>query len=120
MSLDKKPCDMGEICLNCQPRGINGECPDAKPAHAGPVIKVLVRGSNAPLHVTGWYGDTVFVDLPEATPAAPAPLSKERLRELMIKSGFTPYSETKLEAFAREVEQAHGIGIAAGKERTDA
>jgi hypothetical protein len=71
MSLDKKPCDMGEICLNCQPRGINGECPDAKPVPAGPVIKVLVRGSNAPLHVTGWYGDTVFVDLPEAAPAAP-------------------------------------------------
>jgi hypothetical protein len=32
MSLDKKPCDMGEMCLNCQPRGSNGECPDAAPA----------------------------------------------------------------------------------------
>ena len=23
-----EPCDMGEMCLNCQPRGPNGECPD--------------------------------------------------------------------------------------------
>jgi hypothetical protein len=23
------PCDMGEMCLDCQPRGPNGECPDA-------------------------------------------------------------------------------------------
>lgn len=23
-----KPCDMGQMCLNCQPRGPNGECPD--------------------------------------------------------------------------------------------
>jgi hypothetical protein len=21
-------CDMGEMCLDCQPRGANGECPD--------------------------------------------------------------------------------------------
>ncbi len=24
-----EPCEMGAICLNCQPRGPNGECPDA-------------------------------------------------------------------------------------------
>jgi hypothetical protein len=24
------PCDMGEMCLDCQPRGANGECPDKK------------------------------------------------------------------------------------------
>lgn len=29
---DAQPCDMGQMCLNCQPRGANGECPDAKPA----------------------------------------------------------------------------------------
>ena len=23
-----EPCDMGQMCLNCQPRGPNGECPD--------------------------------------------------------------------------------------------
>lgn len=23
-----EPCDMGQLCLNCQPRGLNGECPD--------------------------------------------------------------------------------------------
>lgn len=23
-----EPCDMGEMCLDCQPRGENGECPD--------------------------------------------------------------------------------------------
>lgn len=25
---NKQPCDMGEMCLDCQPRGENGECPD--------------------------------------------------------------------------------------------
>ena len=24
-----EPCEMGAMCLNCQPRGPNGECPDA-------------------------------------------------------------------------------------------
>lgn len=29
-------CDMGAMCLNCQPRGPNGECPDKQPAqHLG-------------------------------------------------------------------------------------
>ena len=23
-----EPCDMGEMCLDCQPRGEGGECPD--------------------------------------------------------------------------------------------
>lgn len=27
-----QPCDMGEMCLDCQPRGPNGECPDKQPA----------------------------------------------------------------------------------------
>ena len=30
------PCDMGEMCLDCQPRGENDECPDKKEA---PVCK---------------------------------------------------------------------------------
>lgn len=25
----KGPCDMGAMCLDCQPRGPSGECPDA-------------------------------------------------------------------------------------------
>ena len=28
------PCEMGAMCLNCQPRGPNGECPDAAPQPA--------------------------------------------------------------------------------------
>ena len=31
--------------------------------------KVEVRGSNQRLFITGVYGDTIFVDLPEAQPA---------------------------------------------------
>ena len=65
--------DAGDLLLYMA-RLVDQLCLAAAPvAPAGPVIKVLVRGSNAPLHVTGWYGDTVFVDLPEAAPAAPAP-----------------------------------------------
>jgi hypothetical protein len=84
-------------------------------APAGPVIKVLVRGSNAPLHVTGWYGDTVFVDLPEAAPAAPAPepLTDEQIDQVIGNSacwdGPGLGARFKKEAFARLVEQAHGI-----------
>jgi hypothetical protein len=31
-----EPCDMGAMCLNCQPRGPNGECPDAPQPKAAP------------------------------------------------------------------------------------
>ena len=31
-ALAEQPCDMEEMCLNCQPRGPNGECPDKQPA----------------------------------------------------------------------------------------
>ena len=31
MSKQPKPCDMGQMCLDCQPRGANGECPDQYP-----------------------------------------------------------------------------------------
>lgn len=27
-ALEQKPCDMGQMCLDCQPRELNGECPD--------------------------------------------------------------------------------------------
>ena len=27
----QQPCDMNELCLDCQPRGKNGECPDQLP-----------------------------------------------------------------------------------------
>lgn len=30
-ALEPKPCDMGQMCLDCQPRGANGECPDQQP-----------------------------------------------------------------------------------------
>lgn len=33
----EEPCDMGEMCLDCQPRGENSECPDK--ASAEPVCK---------------------------------------------------------------------------------
>jgi hypothetical protein len=75
------------------------------PAPAGPVIKVLVRGSNAPLHVTGRYGDTVFVDLPEAAPAAPAPepLTDADLLDLTPERdfGLTPEIEAYIVASMR-------------------
>jgi hypothetical protein len=29
VKVDMEPCDMGQMCLNCQPRGSNGECPDS-------------------------------------------------------------------------------------------
>ena len=31
--MKSQPCNMGQICLDCQPRGPNGECPDQYPAH---------------------------------------------------------------------------------------
>ncbi len=31
-----EPCEMGAMCLNCQPRGPNGECPDAPPTTPSP------------------------------------------------------------------------------------
>jgi hypothetical protein len=30
-SAEREPCEMGEICLGCEPRGAKGECPDAAP-----------------------------------------------------------------------------------------
>lgn len=30
-------CDMGQMCLNCQPRGPNGECPDQYSVHQAKV-----------------------------------------------------------------------------------
>lgn len=37
-ALQEEPCDMGQMCLNCQPRGPNGECPDKQPAQQEPPI----------------------------------------------------------------------------------
>jgi hypothetical protein len=53
MSLDKKPCDMGEMCLNCQPRGSNGECPDAKPAPSQ-IVGSLSWSCAVPWEVVSW------------------------------------------------------------------
>ena len=38
----QEPCDMGEMCLDCQPRGKNGECPDQQPAQE-PVKQVKIQ-----------------------------------------------------------------------------
>ncbi len=43
-ALEQKPCDMGQMCLDCQPRGANGECPDQQPKQE-PVSHTVVAGA---------------------------------------------------------------------------
>ena len=40
-AIDAEPqaCDMGAMCLDCQPRGKNGECPDQQPQASEPAEK---------------------------------------------------------------------------------
>ena len=68
-ALEPKPCDMGQICLNCQPRGANGECPDQQPkqepmAHLWECIGrwsayLVTNGEQAELSPPDWLIDAV-------------------------------------------------------------
>lgn len=68
-ALEQKPCDMGQICLNCQPRGANGECPDQQlkqepMAHLWECIGrwsayLVTNGEQAELSPPDWLIDAV-------------------------------------------------------------
>ncbi len=68
-ALEPKPCNMGQICLDCQPRGANGECPDQQPkqepmAHLWECIGrwsayLVTNGEQAELSPPDWLIDAV-------------------------------------------------------------
>ena len=70
-----EPCEMGAMCLNCQPRGPNGECPDApqperEPVEATPYnLKRIAWELERTALGDGFYGNALRVakDMPGIT-----------------------------------------------------
>ena len=97
-----EPCEMGAMCLNCQPRGPNGECPDApqpaKPAEQEPVAwmcsnKELMHKGYQMFSATGG-GDW---NIPVYTAPQPhkQPLTREEIFELAEPFGEFKYGDAQ-------------------------
>lgn len=106
-ALEQKPCDMGQMCLDCQPRGANGECPDQRPKQE-PVAWISkqslaeIEDFDATVYGRGGFDD--------ATPLYTEPPQREPLTDAQIYAvaadiwGSALIAPQSCQLFARAIE----------------
>lgn len=85
-----KACDMGAMCLNCQPRGPHGECPDKM----APKVDAINTSQKC---------------VEETAKSEQVPLTVQEVEQILAQHNYELHGD-RARYIVRMTEQAHGIG----------